>query len=153
MLPKYSFLYAAMLLLSCCLRGQNLISNPGFEEYVRCPEQEGDFTGFVNDWFTFHSTPDYFRTDCTPIINLLCPYQPRSGRGFVGASLLYKSDILQIYQHEYIQTKLVQPLNGNQLYYLQFYVYNSGCAYNIDRYDAYFSKSVISEQPANGLLP
>ena len=150
---RFVFLYLAMLFLSSYLPGQNLVPNPGFEKHIRCPVNEGDFTGFVNDWFTFHSTPDYFRIDCTPAINLLCPYKPRSGRGFVGTSLLYKSDILQIYQHEYIQVKLLEPLKSTQPYYLQFYVYNAGCAYNIDRYDAHFSKLVVSEQPANGLLP
>jgi hypothetical protein len=66
---------------------------------------------------------------------------------------LLKTIISQNYIREHIQTKLLEPLKGNQPYYLQFYVYDSGCLYNIDRYDAYFSKSLVSEQPAKGLLP
>jgi gliding motility-associated-like protein len=134
------------------IAGQNLVPNPGFEEYLRCPTQEADFNGFVRFWATFFSDPDYFN---------LCGYYPSwieeradpfEGKAVAGARLYNNSERFSNVNREYIHTSLIEPLKPGQLYHGQYYFNPMSYGYNIDSYGMYFSAWPLNDTPASGIL-
>jgi outer membrane protein OmpA-like peptidoglycan-associated protein len=122
----------------------NLVVNPGFEEYEKCPE---DYTPenlshkLVPGWsYPTRATPDYFNR-CSPR-NVSVPKnfagesEPHSGDGYVGAIL---SGTEESYR-EYIQGKLAVSLVKGQRYCVRFYYkLASYSRFAVDQMSLYFS--------------
>lgn len=109
---------------------QNLVSNPGFEDHSSCPERNGDIKKCVS-WSTTSpsSTPDYFHR-CypqgqTPGVEISIPENseghrlPVSGDAYVGLALFFKRSY---FNREYVQNKLLTPLEKGVKYKVSLYI-------------------------------
>lgn len=114
------------------LVAQNLVPNPGFEQYATCPFS---LNGGVNAWESpaSFSTPDYFNS-CSQSAEVGVPnnafgYQyPHNGRGMMGIITwqgTYNNGSFTNVSSEYIQAKLVQPLQAGKNYCVTFFVNNA----------------------------
>lgn len=127
---------------------KNLVSNPGFEMYEKCPE---DYTPenlshkLVPGWtYPTRATPDYFNR-CSPR-NVSVPKnfagesEPHGGDGYVGAIL---SGTEESYR-EYIQGSLAAPLAKDARYCVRFYYkLASYSRFAVDQMSLYFSEAEI----------
>lgn len=117
------FFYWVLVSSSYLSIGQNLVPNPGFEEYEKCPS--GYLTqGQVLKLPGWHSptrgTPDYFNT-CSkwrshPADNWAGISRDFSGEGFVGIIAFMNG----LDYREYIGAEFLQPMDSGVVYHLQF---------------------------------
>jgi len=114
---------------------QNLVLNPGLENYITCPGF-GQFSNtYINDWDkpTYGST-DYYHYNCPGII----PAQqvPHGGDAYAGIiGYNYGAEY-----REYMTGTLSGPLIPGATYYCEFYVsLNDGYIQAIKELGAYFS--------------
>lgn len=132
------------LLLSGAAFAQNLVPNPGFEVVNTCPNSIGAivfdpaYTSFpsAQGWVSplYEGSPDFFHTCATAGSGVHVPeaqfgYQyPHSGNGYAGI-IAYDSIISPtgLDYREYLQCKLLQPLQSGKKYCVSFYV-NNGVA-------------------------
>ena len=145
---KLLFVHAFFILYSLYSFGQNLVPNYSFENYSNCPTNMTEIN-YSNNWFQPlpQSTSDYFNS-CDVTNNLSVPinvfgYQKaRTGNAYAGI-LLYNQNNWK----EYIETKLISPLNKNSKYCVSFYVSLINTAHwGIDAIGAYLSKdSILSD--------
>jgi gliding motility-associated-like protein len=118
---------------------QNLVTNPGFEEYNHCPDSRSEITASPGydtfttalDWIDpTNTTPDYFNrcgTDSAvrlPYLTLDGYHEPRTGNGCAGFSAFAgdPGDYVTDYYSEYVETRLSSPLIAGHSYYICFYV-------------------------------
>lgn len=145
-MKKYLFVLF-LNIINLHLYTQNLVKDPSFEEYVRCPQNIiQDISKFPLKYWSIPTkgTIDYFNTCShkseTTIPNNFDGYQEaRTGSGIVRTS----SNINWI---EYIQTELKEKLIKDEKYYVEFWVSlqeNSMMATN--SLGAYFSSTEIIE--------
>ncbi|MFK7832264.1 MAG: OmpA family protein [Winogradskyella sp.] len=99
---------------------QNLVLNPSFEAYNRCPWHIGRFAGNVKDW----SIPNLGTTDFFSFCSETVGYKnyngfqtPKEGRSYAGFYLFSPDNY-----REYIQGKLREPLQLGKRYKLTFYI-------------------------------
>lgn len=138
----YKPLYILFLLLIISFgnsKAQNLVYNGDFEIYDTCPtnfSQPLDYQiEYATGWYApTEGTSDYFNT-CS-IGNVAVPlnnfgYQtPFSGNGYVGifanqflmTQLQCFNGEMVSYGREYVQTKLITPLQANYTYKITFYI-------------------------------
>jgi gliding motility-associated-like protein len=128
------------IFFACTLQAQNLVPNPGFEEYNNCPPDRSaivyspDYSVFPTaKWWVsalYNTTPDYYHTCATnPLVtlpkNTYNDYQaPRGGNACAGFSMMSgfpKQPELSDYR-EYLETKLTQPLEAGKRYYVSYFV-------------------------------
>lgn len=122
----------SFLIFNCSLFSQeNLIYNPSFEEYMKCPqkiEPYGYMSEVVAWWQPTGGSADYYNKcgskQCNVPKNKLGVQMPRTGLGMVG---IYTS---KTDYREYIQTELKDILQKGEEYRLSFYTslseYSSG---------------------------
>ena len=116
------FIY--VVFFSYNIQAQNLVPNPSFENYNMCPESCSGMA-HVKDWqLSKYFSSDYFNRCVNRIpkehrsLNMAVPvnvfgYQePRTGNAYAGV----------IYSREAIQTKLIEPLIKDSIYYVSFFV-------------------------------
>jgi gliding motility-associated-like protein len=138
---KYLTLLLAALFLSLPIIAQNLVSNPGFESYNACPNNIGLIT-FEPNYSNFPSpqawvsplqsgSPDYFNTCAAPLSSVHVPetifghQYARSGNAFAGLIAWHARKAGSTWvdeNREYLQCKLLQPLQAGQRYCVSFYV-------------------------------
>lgn len=108
----------------CSLWSQNLVPNPGFEEYIKCP---GTFMLNRNE-FAIHGwesptvgTPDHFHScsagEADVPVNWAGNSNAHTGKGYAG---IYVWTAGQSYR-EYLQCELAEPLTKGEKYTLEFY--------------------------------
>lgn len=161
--------------LPCHLSAQNLVLNPGFEDYNNCPSSisgigfSPSYTYFptVQNWVNplQNSTPDYFNVCATPPTGVHIPeanfgYQnTHGGSGYAGIIAWEESKTPgNIYSFgEYLQTRLFNPMIAGRKYCVSFYVsptITSNFNYNyiaIDEIGANFSSTAINNTSASTL--
>ncbi len=129
---------------------QNLVPNYSFENYFQCPDQPGQIY-YATPWFSgmkdnngnnFSST-DYFN-ECSnicpaPAVILGSMHFPRTGNAFAG--IVFWTE--QVFYREYLEVKLIQPLDTGKKYCVEFWVNYSGFAWAIDAIGATFSKDSL----------
>ncbi|MDX2304041.1 MAG: OmpA family protein [Microscillaceae bacterium] len=134
------YLYAAFFLGLACVKAQNLVPNPGFEDHTECP----DFLGSVRS-YNFNSpwgilpnwqanppdcTPDYYhpcgKRKFRAPKNLCGEMQPQEGVAYVGMILRIGAvdygDPKDLMYREHITAKLSQTLKPDFQYLVRFYV-------------------------------
>lgn len=119
--------------------GQNLVLNPGFENYIACPGFGQFGPSWVNDWNKpSYGSSDYYHYSCTGI-NPPLGSNPHSGNAEAGIILYnYGTEY-----REYITATLSQPLIANKNYYVEFYLaLNIGYIQAIQEAGAWFSDSL-----------
>ncbi|HTX87532.1 MAG TPA: hypothetical protein VMC08_00955 [Bacteroidales bacterium] len=110
--------------MTCGLEAQNLVPNPGFENYLACPTQQGQYR-LAENWFSPGTgTPDYFN-DCSPALEYgtefnvrggQIPYEGHAYMGFQSADLHHNEF------YEYLEARLIQPLDTGREYCIRAYV-------------------------------
>lgn len=145
------FLFAVLITIGFpagFVRAQNLVPNPGFEQYKFCPggynQSQAEF--HVTDWRSPNrGTPDHFH-ECSvgaaDVPHNWAGVSPaREGQGYVG---LYLWMSIKDYR-EFIQAKLTEPLLKDTLYTLQFYFkLSSYSRFAIDRIGLLLSDSIVT---------
>ncbi len=132
---KY-FLSLYFLLLCLSANAQNLVPNPGFENFLNCPSALGQvhyYLGLSTVTTADHwvsptlTTPDYFNScntgDAGVPLNYRGYYPAHTGNAYAGIIAfdhitLDTTDLL----HEYIQVKLTEPLQPGLNYMVSCYV-------------------------------
>jgi OmpA-OmpF porin, OOP family len=135
-----------ILFLSCSQISfsQNLVPNPGFEEYFLCPGSYNYSTNgkLAPGWFSpTRGTPDLFNVcskgDAGVPSNWAGLSKAYSGVGYAG---LYCYALTGY--REYLQTELIAPMVAGGSYYIEFYFkLSSNSKYSIDRIGLYLSDS------------
>jgi OmpA-OmpF porin, OOP family len=148
-------LYKAMLiLLSCDMSAQNLILNADFEKFKYCPSnfnQGGD--NLITDWNQPNlGTVDYYNS-CSKMVgvpkNTFGYQNAHSGKGYIGMVTYSPS---QRNYREYLQAKLIVPLEANKLYCVEFYVsLGDNAMYVSDGIGIFISKAKIKNLKNNSL--
>lgn len=124
--PMNNQLFFALVLFSCLLfslntTAQNLVPNPGFEEYVMEPPGSVAGINVSIDWFRVGTTTDFFHRNFGPTSIGGVPYnlkgyqEPASGDGYAGI-------IASAEAAEYLAVELTQPLEKEVLYEVGFKV-------------------------------
>lgn len=154
---KTFYLIFLFLILAQMCWAQNLVPNPGFEDYVNCPGNgviKGPYypaTQTVSDWINpTRATPDYFA--CTGGLtgvpdNFLGKIPPHNGNAYGGIRAVY---IYISIRQEYLQVKLLQPLKQDTTYLISCFVWcqladagNRNRA--LDRIQVAFTQSALTE--------
>jgi Secretion system C-terminal sorting domain len=115
---------------------QNLIANPSFETYIRCPKQYPNYDDvgvyLATPWYSPVKDSGYFATYCNSCAdsnsccsvphyaNGHCFQYARTGNAFV--SMYFKQGTGNNNFRNYIQTKLLKPLQIGNCYYVEFFV-------------------------------
>lgn len=144
---------------------QNLVPNPSFETYDKCPD---NFTlrhrdELVPGWFMpTKGTADYFNS-CTKLQvgvpqNFMGYCLPKDGMAYTGLILLLEppkkpSKGKLINYREYLQSQLSQELEKDKVYEISFfYSVASYSTFAINRLGVYFSKEKISNKRNSEVL-
>ena len=114
----------------------NLVPNPSFETYIRCPKQYSTYDDIsiylATPWYSPVKDSNYFATffnscaDSATCCNVPyyayghCFQYPRTGSSFVG--MYFKQGNSFNNKRNYIQTKLLKKLQLGKCYYLEFFV-------------------------------
>lgn len=138
-----------LLIISCRVGAQNLVPNPGFEEYQNCPggHSEAVHEFRVTDWRSATlGTPDHFHSCSTGEANVPHNWAGVSdayeGKGYAGIYLWMNNDNQY---REYLQCELLQPLLKDSVYSIRFqYKLSSYSMYAIDRIGLLLADSVIN---------
>ncbi|MEO5569367.1 MAG: T9SS type A sorting domain-containing protein [Bacteroidia bacterium] len=122
---------------------QNLVINPGLENYITCPGFGQFDSTFINDWWKpSYGSTDYYNSNCA----LIPPVSqaPHGGDAYLGIiAYNYGTEY-----REYATGKLSLPLAAGTQYTLQFYVsLNDGYIQAVNELGAYFSSSPPGPYP------
>ncbi|MCK9204066.1 MAG: hypothetical protein M0P58_06445 [Bacteroidales bacterium] len=146
----YRFVFILNLLLPAILFSQNLIMNPDFEKYARCPDQPGQIY-LASHWFSPNiATPDYFN-DCSPDLEYGTEFNKKggqvahSGHAYAGLQFYYlnRNEFF-----EYIETLLDSALIAGQLYCISAFVSLGECSYAAREIGAVLSVNELKIQQA-----
>jgi hypothetical protein len=113
------FFTLLFLPISFVVCGQNLIPDPGAEDFLECPSSLGFPELWLNAWETYRGSPDYFNT-CNELLgsnNSVGFQEARSGEGYLGG-VSHSTNALT---REYFGINLVEPLSVGTVYYISFY--------------------------------
>lgn len=119
-LSAHARIWMAFLIISPTgLRAQNLVKNPGFEEFVQCPDRLGNFGADVISWTAPTSaSTDYFHA-CSEEMgtpdNFNGRQEPVAGKGYAGLYLYAPGDY-----REYVQGEFLQELEKGREYEIRF---------------------------------
>ncbi|MFH2143620.1 MAG: OmpA family protein [Bacteroidota bacterium] len=154
---KISVLFLLVFFGIYCV-SQNLVPNPGFENYGPCPE---DFIPFpkknlVKEWnMPSKGTADYFnrcsKKNAGVPINFAGAVQAHSGDAYIGIILrehfnenMLKDNSTNLVYREYAQAKLTIPLEAGKTYCVQLYYSHAGNSqYAVDRLGICLSNNSI----------
>jgi outer membrane protein OmpA-like peptidoglycan-associated protein len=120
MATKYIVLWVFLLFIAKSA-AQNLVKNPSFEAFLKCPERLGNFDDDVTSWSTpTEGSTDYFN-GCSTAMGTPKNFngtQPANfGTGYAGL-YLYAPDNYR----EYLQVELTETLTKGKRYSISFYV-------------------------------
>lgn len=122
-----------MLLVLCVFNffngiAQNLVNNPGFEQYTTCPNYVSQVSFSVGWLQPTHGTSDYFNACLGVPFSVSVPdnqfgvQQASGGNGYAGFYAFYSATPFTTApdgDHEYISSQLNQPLQPGKTYYAE----------------------------------
>jgi gliding motility-associated-like protein len=132
---------------------QNLVPNCSFEDYLTCPNSSGQMFSCRNWYSPGEGTPDYCNQCNTGSYsvpsNLWGSQEAKDGYAYTNIISYYAS---QPQYREYLQAKLVAPLNENEAYRVSFFLSCSDeSMFAIDRLGLHFSNAPL-EQPGKSVI-
>ena len=131
----------------------NMVLNPSFEEYEKCPEStiDDDKTHRLIPHWTYPSatTPDYFNKcgkDIVKVPDNFAGYSyPHSGNGYMGSLLTGSSAGSRLEWREYIQGELKKPMKAGVVYCVSFwYKLANRSMFAVDQMSVYFTEQKIA---------
>ena len=137
----FNFFIFFLITFSTKVFTQNLVKNPSFEQYTKCPILPGTFNDFAKDWYGFSTGQSLYYNSCTlldyNVPNANFGYQlPHSGVAFANVLALYPN--FDIDRRSYLEGFLTQDLVKNKLYCVNYFINlsdrSSGAITNIDLY-------------------
>lgn len=142
------------ILFTCGIIGQNLVPNPGFEEFRKCPRKVSQLNR-AKDWDSpTKGTPDYFcscanqsgkDSDVGIPRNAMGNMPAHGGSAYVGIIAYSNND--NVSEREYLQVKLSHPLQADSVYCISFYAaLAQHCDYAIDALGAYLSPTPLLDK-------
>ena len=158
MIQRWITIGSLLILLHCGIaRAQtpdNMVYNPSFEEYIRCPqkiEALGIMTEVEAWWQPTKGSSDYFNAcgsrDCAVPRNKMGYQTAHNGQAYCG---IYCS---QASYREYLQTELKQPLKAGSRYRVSFWVSLADKApHAVATLGAFFSREMISDTTSWDIL-
>lgn len=159
-----SFILAVFILFPLTGFTQNLVLNPGFEDYKTCPTVATDKAENFSlyGWKSpTGGTPDFFH-ECSEFngvpTNWAGKRTAKDGKAYVGIIMrrnfgLDTDDKRMTYNREYIQGKLITPLERGKKYKASFYIaLASSSTYASNEVGLHFSFNAIT-QGGRGILP
>lgn len=158
MIQRWTTIGSLLILLHCGIaRAQtpdNMVYNPSFEEYIRCPqkiEALGIMTEVEAWWQPTKGSSDYFNAcgsrDCAVPRNKMGYQTAHNGQAYCG---IYCS---QASYREYLQTELKQPLKAGNRYRVSFWVSLADKApHAVATLGAFFSREMISDTTSWDIL-
>jgi outer membrane protein OmpA-like peptidoglycan-associated protein len=148
-MKNFLFIVTGFLLtLSLNAQDKNMVLNPGFEIYEKCPVEPTsmDYSHkLIPDWnYPTIATPDYFNRCSTGEVkvpnNFAGVSEPHSGNGYVGAILTGT----EYNYREYFQGSLRVPMVKGKKYCIQFYYrLASFSKFAVDQMSIYFSETLL----------
>ncbi len=119
--PRVLHLVLVVCYMSLPLQGQNLIQNPSFETFTKCPKEKGNISTDVAHWYVATlGTTDYFN-ECGGLLgvpnNFNGVQQADFGKGYAGMYLLAPNNY-----REYLQGQFSETLVKGMRYQLSFYI-------------------------------
>lgn len=137
-------LMLAASLQVCLIRAQNLIPNPGFENYNNCPVKPGNAANDLKLWsMPTQGSTDFFH-QCSNTMgvpeNFNGHQTSKEGRGYVGFYLYAPNDY-----REYLQVKLKRPLTKDREYTLSYSVSLSERSdFAVTEFDVLFTTQMLN---------
>lgn len=158
MKARLAILCALTGLWGLSLKGQNLVSNPSFENYTVCPTAIGQVT-YATGWTSpvnHMGSPDYLNV-CGPATisrtddNYFGNQVPNSGNAYIGIATWYQT---APQFREYVQTQLTSPLVAGTTYQVSMYVsLGDKTSHLTDGIQVHFRNSPISGSGTWNPLP
>ena len=115
----FNFFIFFLITFSTKVFTQNLVKNPSFEEYTKCPIPPGNFNDFAKDWYGFSTGQSLYYNSCTSLDYNV----PNGGKGFQYANTgVAYANVLVLYpdfdidRRSYLEGILTQDLVKNKLY-------------------------------------
>jgi outer membrane protein OmpA-like peptidoglycan-associated protein len=144
---KHAVLNLALwaLLSGALIAQENLVPNPSFEEYEKCPSDYGkEKTLEALHWSNYHYTPDYFNRCATNAKvgvpdNFFGKQEPAHGAAYVGFTVYHESA-----PNELIGMKLLEPIQKGKKYKFSIKV---SLAENYSRYASDNIGILFTNQP------
>lgn len=141
--------------------GQNLVPNPGFEQYSTCPNGSSQIDSalfWTRPGFgtAYAGTPDYFNAcsaapPVTVPLNAVGFQQAHNGSAYAGI-ILYNGNAADV--REYLEVPLISSLVANSTYYFQMHINKANTSrYITDAIHVYFSDTLISGVSGVNPLP
>ncbi len=104
------------------LYGQNLVPNPSFELQRSCDgvnAQTAFSSDFYEPWQTFERERGYYINECLAYSQQLgCTHYPKDGKGYMTINYRVDEYVTAV---TYLHTKLLEPLQAGETYYLEFF--------------------------------
>ncbi len=116
----FKLLFLLWLFLPAALNGQNLVLNPGFEEYEACPTLVNVYLDLtIVDWDETASS-DYFNmcsntSSLSPPMTMMGFQYPKEGEAYTGI-IVYNSSNTDQLSREYMIGRLSSPLEKDSFY-------------------------------------
>lgn len=138
------------LFISTFAGAQNLVPNPGFEDFTTCPKDLGKKQPVFDKWVQPTAIPiDYFNRcskNCGVPENVMGSQEPKSGDAYIGLMLYNES------YRSYAQVELTEPLKAGVKYTVEFSVcLAEKSKYAIGNIGAYFTIQKLSSK-SSGLI-
>jgi len=140
-----------LLVLSFGSDAQNLVPNPGFEDYHSCPTGRNQVYNLASWFKPTNYTTDYLNT-CTTGWPIALPHTydgyitPKSGNGMVGIAYKYsgRNDSIEYHPTEYIEVELTDTLWGGYEYCLGLSMQLADSSmYGVSNFGMYLSKNKV----------
>jgi hypothetical protein len=152
-MKKLFFLIFMFITCEIC-KGQNLVPNGSFEQFVGCPSNWAQFDSCLIWVNPTGATPDYFN-QCSivdaGVPNNFAGFQNAHG-GVAYAGLMQRE--LNSAWHEYIEIQLSAPLVSGFCYSFEMFVSTAEhCQYKTSAIGVYFSDSLYNNFQTSAILP
>ena len=147
---KNNTTFCICLLACASIQGQNLVPNPGFEEYITCPKETGKRQLNIIGWTQPTSgAMDYFNrcsATCGVPENPMGRQEPKNGDACIGLLLFHDK------HRSYAQIELKNPLVEGNTYNVEFSVsLSEKSKFAIGNIGAYFTPAKF-ESKTDGVL-
>ncbi len=152
MISKIFFPLVALTLIFSETFSQNLVPNPGFEQYSTCPSNDNQLDRclyWINpsiQGFSVPGTPDYFNQCANAFVDIPYNYAgfqlAHGGGAYMGIVLSYAASLYNF--REYVEVQLTSPLVAGECYHFEFYgSMADNMKYTSGAVGAYFSDTLV----------